>query len=113
MALRAFKTIDIKDRVLTQLQENVQQFLNQLNKTTLNGLFLEKIKNASGSLIDITIGTSETLVPHGLTREFRGWHIVDIQGDARVWRVASSSADLHLFLPLRASSSVTVKLWVF
>jgi hypothetical protein len=59
-----------------------------------------------------TIGTSTTLVPHGLGRRFRRWHLADLRGDARVWRDTASTADPALYLPLRASSAVTVTLIV-
>lgn len=101
--LKAFKKIDFRDRSLFQFQENVAQYLGQLNGKLLGG---NEVK-------DVVIGTSTTLVPHELTRAFQGWHLVDIQGDARVWRDTTSTADKTKFLPLKASASVTVSLWVF
>lgn len=111
MALKEFKRIDSKDSVITKLQENIYAFLKQLNPITLNGLFLDKTIGVDP--IDITIGTSTTLVSHGLGRAYQGWHLADLQGDARVWRDTTSTADETIYLPLRASTSVTVKLWVF
>lgn len=113
MALREFKKIDSDQRELIKIQDNVKEFLNRLNPVTLDGIFLEQVQNSSGQLVDITIGTSTTLVPHGLGRAFQGWHLMDIRGDARVWRDATVTTNLDLFLPLRASASVVVKLWVF
>lgn len=101
--LKAFKRIDFKDRLLFQFQENVGQFLGQLNGKILGG---NEVK-------DVVIGTSTTLVPHELARSYQGWHLLDIQGDARVWRDTTSTADNTKFLPLKASASVTVSLWVF
>lgn len=112
MALKDFQRIDAEDKTLVKVQENVDKYLRQINPTVNDGLFLEKIKSGS-TLIDITIGTSTTLVPHGLGRIFQGWHLLDIQADARVWRDATSTSDPTKFLPLKASASVVVKLWVF
>jgi hypothetical protein len=102
MSLKDFKTIEIEDRVTSKLQDNVKLFVNQINKVITDGVFVE-----------VTVGTVETLVEHKLGRQFLGWHLVDLQGDARVWRVATSTADQTKFLPLRSSIAVRVKLWVF
>lgn len=103
MALKDLKFIDSEDREIVKIQENMQTWTRQLNRTMLSGILLD----------EVTIATSETLVPHLLGRAFQGWQIIDLQGDARVWRVATSTANTSLFLPLRASASVVVKLWVF
>lgn len=103
MALKELKRFNSEDKYLNDIQANVREFTNQLNKKTLDGNFLESI----------TIGTSTTLVPHALARSYLGWSIADLQGDARVWRDTTSTADTTKFIPLKASSSVIVNLWVF
>lgn len=103
MALSKLKLIKSDDTELMGLQGNVREFINQLNEETLSGRILK----------DVVIGTSTTLVSHLLGRGYQGWHLLDIRGDSRVWRDATSTADNELFLPLVASSSVTVNLWVF
>lgn len=113
MALKDFKRVDIKERILAQFQENIHLYLNQLNNKVLGGTFLSQIKNSEGKLVSIVIDTTTTLIPHGLSRQYQGWHLLDIQGDARVWRDTSSTSDGTKFLPLKASASVTVSLWVF
>ena len=112
MALKDFKLIQSGDEDIQKVQSNLRSFFNQFNGVILSGNLLEKI-GTPGNLVDIVIQTTTTLVPHGLGRSFSGWHLVDIQGDARVWRDTSSTADNERFLPLRASAQVTVKLWVF
>lgn len=102
MALKDLKRIKLDNRDTETLQENVREYLGQLNPIVLSGI-----------IVDATVGTSTTLINHGLARKFQGWHLLDVQGDARVWRDATSTADSKLFLPLRASASVNVKLWVF
>lgn len=103
MALRALKTTDFKDKDIVKFQENVAEFLNQLNATILNGLILS----------DIIVGTTDTDIPHMLGRTYSGWQLIDLQGDARVWRETASVSDKSKFLTLKASSQVTVSLWVF
>jgi hypothetical protein len=110
MALKEFKRIDFEDESLRKIQENIKQFFDQLDYNILSGNLLETKINSSEPIV---IGTSTTLVSHGLGRAFTGYIITDIQGDARVWRDATVTTNLDKFLPLRASSSVTVKLWVF
>ena len=62
---------------------------------------------------DQAITTAVTSVPHTLGRAYRGWIVVDKQGDARVWRSTASTADVTKFLALDCSANVTVSLWVF
>lgn len=103
MALKAFKKIDFKDKDSSRLQENIQSYLSQFNDVTLDGVVLT----------NVTVGTAITNIPHTLGREFQGWHLLDIQGDARVWRDTGSNSDSNKFLPLKASASVVVSLWVY
>lgn len=102
MALKDFKKISIPTEVL-KLQDNILEWLNQLNKTLLHGVILK----------DVTINTTSTDVSHGLQRSYQGWQILDLQGDARVWRDTSSASPKDKFLPLKASSQVIVSLWVY
>lgn len=108
MALKEFKYIQSTSPEVNKVQDNLRNYLLQLNKLTLSGNLLDKTGEDP-----IVIGTTTTLVPHGLGRRIMGWHLVDIQGDARVWRDDTSTANEELFLPLKASASVTIKLWVF
>lgn len=110
MSLKDFKKIDFPDTDLSKLQENIRQFVSQLDYNLLSGNLLETKLNSQDPIV---IGTSTTLVSHGLGRAFRGYILTDIQGDARVWRDATVTTNLDKFIPLKASSSVTVKLWVF
>lgn len=103
MALKKFKKIDFKDKDVSRFQDSVDEYLNQLNGVVLDGIILN----------DVLVGTSSTDISHKLGRTFQGWHLLDIQGDARVWRDTASTSDLTKFLPLKASAAVTVSLWVF
>jgi hypothetical protein len=110
MSLKDFKKLDFTDQDLSRLQENIKQFVSQLDYNFLSGNLLETKLNSQDPIV---IGTSTTLVSHGLGRAFRGFVITDLQGDARVWRDTTVTQNLDKFIPLRASSTVTVKLWVF
>lgn len=103
MALKAFKKTEFNDKDLTKFQTNIQEFLNQLNPILLDGRILS----------NIPIGTTTTEVPHGLTRSFQGYFVIDQQASAVIWRDTTSVADQSKFLPLKASAAVTVSLWVF
>lgn len=113
MALRDLKRVGSAKDDLFKGQENTMEFVRQLNKTMLDGVLLTQIRDSNGRLVSIDIETSTTLVPHGLGRKFVGWHIIDILGDARVWRDDSVIKDRDKFLALKASAAVTVSLWVF
>ena len=112
MSLKDLSQIKMESQEVQTLQDNVFKYLRQLNTTILDGILLEKIPSG-GNQIEIVIGTSTTLVPHGLGRKIQGWQVVDTLADARIWRDPASTADLEKFLPLIASASVTIKLWVF
>jgi hypothetical protein len=112
MSLKDLPQLKMESAETQNLQDNVFKYVKQLNPIVLDGILLEKI-TSGGNQIDITIGTATTLVPHGLGRKIQGWQVVDTLADARIWRDSTSTADLARFLPLRASASVTIKLWVF
>lgn len=112
MALKDLPQFKMESQEVQNLQDNVFKYVKQLNPVVLDGIFLEKIVS-NGTLVDIVIQTTTTLVPHGLGRKIQGWQIVDTLSDSRIWRDATSTADMTKFLPLKASSPVTIKLWVF
>jgi hypothetical protein len=103
LALKDLKLLHFRDRETADLQSNVREFLNQLDFNVLQGNVID----------NVSLGTTATMIAHKLGRKFLGWQILDIQGDARVWRDTSITDRPEQFLPLKASSSVTVKLWVF
>jgi len=112
MSLKDFHRFDTEDKEMVTVQNNIKSFVTQLNFIKLDGRIIDSLP-VNGRQVEVTVLSTVTLIPHGLGRKFQGWHLVDIQGDARVWRVASSTANTALFLPLIASASVVVKLWVY
>ena len=59
------------------------------------------------------IGTSATVIDHGLGRAWQGYLITRMRADARVYEAATQPADPKKQLSLQASSAVTVDLYVF
>jgi hypothetical protein len=113
MSLKEMSKFKCESREVNDLQENAFGFGLQFNKIITDGILLTETPNNAGVMIPITIGTATTSIPHNLRRRFQGWHLIDIQGDARVWRDATVTTNLDKYIPLKASASVVVSLWVF
>lgn len=103
MALKELKKIKLASDELSRLQDNIDSFGRQFNKVISDGIILK----------DIELETTTVYVPHLLGRVYTGWQVIDLQGDARVWRDTTSTEDTSKFIPLKASATVTVNLWVF
>jgi hypothetical protein len=56
-------------------------------------------------LVSASIGTSDTVVPHGLGEVPRGWEVVDLNANAVVWRSGDATKS---GITLRASAPVDV-----
>ena len=101
--IKDLKKTQLSTDELTRLQDNIAEFARQFVDPFFSGIIIP----------DVVIGTGLTNIAHGLARKYNGWQLVDIKGDARVWRDDSSAADKNKFISLRASASVTVSLRVF
>lgn len=101
---------------LMQAQDAVQVVLDEIAYTRRPQLSSE-VLTADGAYVEVALSFGvENLVEHGLQREPIGWRLVDIQGPAFVWRVASPSTtdyDATKHLALGCSYDVTVKLEVW
>ena len=64
-------------------------------------------------LADVAIGTTTTRISHTLGRVPKGWKVVDITADSRVFRDATITTERATFLYLKATTAVTVTLWIF
>lgn len=118
MAIKDLKKIVSSDRELSKFQDNIDQFSRQLNATITDGVLLKEMSDISGKKVPIVLGPTTTKIPHGLTRAYQGWQIVDMTSDARVWRddaldYTKEENSKSKFLALKASATVTVQLWVF
>jgi hypothetical protein len=92
----------VTDNDPNRIQANIKEFADSVvSLPILSGNLLE----------DIVLSSTQTLVPHKLGREIRGYMIVAKNANIDVWRSATTLP--KQFLPLTASGTVTVSLWVF
>ncbi len=121
MNLKALKKIEIQDVKTSKMFENLNEFLNQLMPNPfIAGNLIETVKNPQGKEIPIVLTTSTTLVPHGLGQEYTGFYVTyqnagqtvfidDTLTNTGAGQLNSSTK----YIPLKATGTVTVKLWVF
>lgn len=89
---------------LIQLQENVGLAILDLIKSQfLSGVFVEKTL-ASGT---------DNIINHGLGVKVQGWTIVGKNANADIWESSSTNSFPDKQLLLRASATVTAKLYIF
>jgi len=68
---------------------------------------------AGNLLTGVPLSGTTSNVSHGLGRAYVGWWLIDLQASAIVYRDTTSTADVTLYLPLKASASCTCALWVY
>lgn len=98
--LKSLKRVNFKSEEANLLQENVYQFLNQINPITNSGILL----------FNVSVGASATKIDHRLGRKPQGFYIIDKTSDSNVWRSAPFD---DLYLTLTSSSPTTISLWIF
>lgn len=64
-------------------------------------------------LANIQLGTNTTNVPHRLGRPYRGFFVVDKTAAVDVYRDTGVTTQLNDIIPLKATGTCTVSLWVF
>jgi hypothetical protein len=96
--------VQLDDEKTNRFQQTVVSAINELRNLPI----LQGVQSN-----DISIGTSVTLVPHKLGRSYRGYLVTNLNANAVVYVDSSSTADPASFIPLKASASCTVDLWVF
>jgi hypothetical protein len=121
MNLKALKKIEIEDVKTARMFENLNEFLNQLMPNQfISGNAVNTIRNNLGKEIPIVLSSTTTLVPHGLGVEYTGFYVTYSNAGQTVYvddtltntgpgQLNSSTK----FIPLKATGTVTVKLWVF
>jgi hypothetical protein len=98
--LKPFRKIKLTTVELQHFQDAVANVLVPVSKNPLiDGVLLENVVLTSG----------DNTISHTLSRQIRGWLIVDKQGAADIYRTGWSDK----FLNLHATANVTVNLWVF
>ncbi len=74
---------------------------------------LSSIPLLNGVEVEADLSTDTTRVYHNLGRPARGFLVIDSVEDVRVWRDPDFAASPTLVIPLKASTTATVTLWVF
>lgn len=98
--LKSLKRVNFKDEETNALQENVYQFLNQINPVITSGVLITSVN----------VGTSPSKIEHKLGRTPQGFYVVDKNSNSNVWR---SSISDNRYLTLTASTPSTISIWVF
>jgi len=105
LSLKRFKKINTEDRERDQLQENVDQFLEQiLRREIIPGILLESISLTTGTPNEIS---------HKLGRKLIGWNVTRMRSQATVWDNQDTNTRKDRTLILNVSANVTVDLWIF
>lgn len=100
MELKPFKTIDIKDNVVSRQFGYVKEYFDQFKDNN----FLK------GNLITADYpNTVSQRLNHGLGRVPVGWLIMDKTTDANVWRLSWDEKEIRLDV----SAATTLTIWVF
>lgn len=93
-----------QDQTLTQLQANIDvAFKNALSEPMLRGTLIK----------DVSIGTTDTTISHGLGRDYQGFVVARLKSDARVWESSTGNPQPSTQIILKASAACTVNLWVY
>lgn len=102
---KKFKTLDIEDKVLSRVQDNVEQAIGQLPIT-------EILQGRLVTGIAIVTGTPK-VISHKLGKKLQGWIVCRQSASAIIWDSQAASTTTALTLVLNSSANVTVDLWVF
>jgi hypothetical protein len=99
-----FNKIISQNSDLNRVQNEISRELQKLNNNPLsNVLFLENAE----------IGTSDTEIVHNFGAEIKGWFIVRLDTDARVWEPSTQTPAPKQSFYLRSSAACTVSLIIF
>jgi hypothetical protein len=97
-----FAKLQTEDPLLDRVQDRIKGALDAVGRVPL----------LDGRLLTVSVGTSQTVIPHGLGRPWSGYIVVSRSANAQVWN-APPDANSFALLVLQASAAVTVTLWVF
>lgn len=102
MALKGFRKPQQDTQPTQALANAVKDFTLQLEKNPLlDGLLLK----------DLSIGTTDTDIVHGLGRPYVGWFVVRRTSAADIYE--GTQTNTSQYLTLIASSAATVSIYVF
>ncbi len=102
--MRAFTRVSTNDRILEQIQTNVElafQYLQQALE--LNPRYIE-------TSVAVTI---DNIIPHNLGRAYKYFEIVSSDADCRVWLSSTTNNAKHQQIILKANTTANLTLRLF
>lgn len=94
---------------LINIEDQASMLMQTKWKSILDPLLANKL--TQGNLLsNVALGSTSVAVNHLLGRMPQGWMLVDLQGNATVWRSQPFTTNT---LTLTASVAVTCNIWVF
>ena len=104
MALRKYERVSSKDPEINRVQDRLDSaFVTIFKSSIIDGILIENLH----------LSTSTLEIPHKLGRRFIGFLNANTNANDTIYRDASSTSNPSEFIALKASGSVTAKVWVF
>ena len=103
--INRYKKVPSKDKVIDQLQKNIEQAINPIiNSQIVDGILLK----------DVCLeALKANLVTHKLGRPALGYIVVRKRADSRIWDIQDDNINKSTTIAITCSHNVTVDLWVF
>ncbi len=102
---KPYRRVQSEDRVVNQIQDNIQDVFNDLTKTQiLNNLIIKDIPLTSGVL---------NVVNHKLGRNPLGYFIIKKNANSVIWDEQSNNSVSDRTVKLRCSTSCIVDILIF
>lgn len=90
--------------IIDTVQANVGSVVNQLSQSGITDCVFQ---------YDIEVGTSDTVVNHGLSRPPRGWIVIDKLGVGDIYRSSSNNPAPNQTMIFKSSADVTASFMFF
>lgn len=100
---RTVSQVQTQDKDVNQLQQNLKQALDPIQKNPL----------IYGNIVTQNIVSGQNMINHGLGRPLQGWIIVGINGAAQIYDNQAGNADSFRTLILVSNANVRVSVYCF
>ncbi len=105
MAVNSFNKINVKDKDIMAIQDNIDFVLKSiLSNVILNSLVLKNVALTSGAANDVS---------HKLSQTLTGWLVIRNRANAVVWDNQDTNVNAKRTLILQTSADTVVDLLVF
>ena len=102
---KSYRRVQSEDRVVNQIQDNIQDVLNDLVKTQiLNNIIIKDINLTSGTL---------NVINHKLGRNPLGYVIIKKNANSTIWDEQQNSTTSDRTVKLRCSANCIVDILIF